>query len=189
MFKRFYPYEYVDSVFSIDYQKLKQKGYKGIIFDIDNTLVHHGDDSTPEIDKLFEQIHSMGLKTFLLSNNGAERVKSFIQNIDTLFICNADKPNTTGFFSAVEMLHIKKEEALVIGDQIFTDILGANRCGIACILVKFIRLKTETGIGKKRYFESLLLKCWKKNQKYYHRLGDICKEGAEEPCSENFFAR
>ena len=56
MFKRFYPYAYVDSVFAINYQKLYNMGYRGLIFDIDNTLVHHGDDSTPEIDDLFFKI-------------------------------------------------------------------------------------------------------------------------------------
>ena len=56
MLKKFYPYEYVDSVFEIDYEGLYQNGFKGLIFDIDNTLVHHGDDSTEEIDKLFETI-------------------------------------------------------------------------------------------------------------------------------------
>ena len=69
MIKKYYPYEYAESVFMIDYQKLYQKGFRGIIFDIDNTLVHHGDDSTPEIDDLFRKIQGLGLKTLLLSNN------------------------------------------------------------------------------------------------------------------------
>ena len=63
MFWLLFPYEYVDSVFSIDYQKLVQKGYKGIIFDIDMTLVPHGADSTKEIDALFKTVHKLGLKT------------------------------------------------------------------------------------------------------------------------------
>ena len=67
----------------IDYQKLYQKGFRGIIFDIDNTLVHHGDDSTPEIDDLFRKIQRLGLKTLLLSNNDRGRVERFIKNIDT----------------------------------------------------------------------------------------------------------
>ena len=56
MFKKFYPYEYANSVFDVDYKELYNKGYKGIIFDIDNTLVHHGDDSTKEVDELFREI-------------------------------------------------------------------------------------------------------------------------------------
>ena len=57
MISQFYPYEYADSVFFIDYNKLYNKGFRGIIFDIDNTLVHHGDDSTHEVDELFKEYH------------------------------------------------------------------------------------------------------------------------------------
>lgn len=176
MFKLFYPYEYVDSVFSIDYKKIYNNGYKGIIFDIDNTLVHHGDDSTEEIDELFKKIQNIGLKTLLLSNNNEERVKRFLANIDSLYICDAQKPKKTNYLKAVEMMDIKKEEAIFIGDQIFTDILGANRSGISNILVKFIREKNETKIGKRRQVENVILKFYKKNKSYQHRLGDIIKE-------------
>ena len=158
MFKLFYPYEYVDSVFAIDYNKLYKNGYRGIIFDIDNTLVHHGDDSTKEIDDLFKTIQSMGFKTLLLSNNNEERVKRFLKNIDSLYICDADKPNVTNYLKAIEMMNIKKEEAVFVGDQIFTDILGANKSNIASILVKFIRLESETKIGKRRHIENMILK-------------------------------
>ena len=68
MLKKLFPYEYVESVFTIDYKKLYKKGYRGLIFDIDNTLVSHGADSTPEIDRLFKQIQNLGFKTFLLSD-------------------------------------------------------------------------------------------------------------------------
>ena len=150
MFQSFYPFEYVDSVFSIDYRKLYQKGYRGLIFDIDNTLVPHGEDSTAQVDALFVHIHEAGLKTLLLSNNDEERVLRFLKNIDSLYICDADKPNVRGYLQAVQMLGIRKEEALVIGDQVFTDILGANRSGLASILVKYIRRPGETKIGKRR---------------------------------------
>lgn len=176
MLKNYYPHEYVKSVFLIDYQKLYQKGFRGIIFDIDNTLVHHGDDSTPEIDALFYKIQSLGLKTLLLSNNDRERVERFIKNIDTLYICDADKPNPQNYLKAVKLLDIKKEEAVVIGDQVFTDILGANRCGLASILVKFIRQDNEKWIGKRRYLEYAVLECWKHNKSCYRRLRNIYTE-------------
>lgn len=180
MLECFYPYEYADSVFSIDYKKLYDQGFRGILFDIDNTLVHHGDDSTPEIDSLFSRIQSTGLKTILISNNDEARVKRFIKNIDTLYICDADKPNTAAYLKAVKMLDIRKKEALVIGDQMFIDILGANKSGLASILVKFIKLESETKIGKRRYLEYLVLEIWKHNKKYRNRLGDIYIEKAEE---------
>ena len=75
MLKKLYPYAFVESVFCIDYKKLYKMGFRGLMFDIDNTLVHHGDDSTKEIDDLFKKIKKIGFKTVLLSNNTEERVK------------------------------------------------------------------------------------------------------------------
>lgn len=173
MLRKFFPYEYMDSVFSIDYSKLMEKGFKAIIFDIDNTLVHHGDDSTEFVDNLFKEIHSLGLKTLLLTNNDEERVLRFIKNIDTAFVCDADKPNTSGYEKALEILEVSKTEAVVIGDQIFTDIYGANMSGIPNILVKFITVEGETRIGKRRYVEKLILSIQKLSKTYRNRLGDI----------------
>lgn len=177
MFKVFYPYEYVDSVFSINYDELYNKGYRGIIFDIDNTLVHHGDDATKEIEELFKEIHNIGFKTLLLSNNNEKRVKRFLSNIESLYICNSQKPKTINYLKAIEMMNIKKEETLFIGDQIFTDIFGANRSGIANILVKFIQAKDEVKIGKRRQIERVILKLYKRNKTFQNRIGNIIKEG------------
>lgn len=173
MFRLFYPYEYVESVFTIDYNKLYSLGYRGIIFDIDNTLVHHGEDSTPEIDNLFAEIHKTGLKTLLLSNNDTERIERFNININTLYIPDANKPKTDNYYKAIEMLGCKKEETVFIGDQLFTDIYGANKCGIANILVKFLRYETETRIGKKRTLEKFILCLYKRSKSCQHRIGDI----------------
>ena len=180
MLEKYYPYEYAQSVFQIDYQKLYDRGFRGIIFDIDNTLVPHGDSSTLEIDDLFRRIQGIGLKTILLSNNDRERTERFIKNIDTPYICDADKPEPGNYLKAVKLLGIKKEEAVVVGDQIFTDILGANRSKLASILVRFIRLDNEKSIGKRRYLEYAILECWKHNRKYYRRIGDIHIEGADK---------
>ena len=178
MFGLLFPFEYVDSVFSIDYKKLLLKGYKGIIFDVDMTLVPHGADSTKEIDELFETIHRMGLKTILLTNNSEERVKRFIKNIDTLYLCDAQKPDPEWYLKAVEMLEIQKNETVFIGDQIFVDIYGANKCGIANILVKYLTAEVETKIGIRRNLEKIILALYKITKIYQHRLGDIHKTEA-----------
>ena len=179
MFKLFYPYEYVESVFEIDYEKLYGIGYRGIIFDIDNTLVHHGEDSTPEVDELFREIHKIGLKTLLLSNNDTERIERFLININSLYIPDADKPKVGNFYKALEMLEIKKNEAVVVGDQLFTDVYGANKAGIASILVRFLQHKNEIKIGKKRRVEKLILMFYKHNKFCRNRIGDIHKERYE----------
>lgn len=173
MFKLFYPYAYAESVFHIDYEKLYEKGFRALIFDIDNTLVHHGDDSTPEVDALFRRIQSIGFQTLLLSNNTEERIKSFLKNIDSLYIQDAEKPRKSGYYKALQMLKVKKEEVVVVGDQIFTDILGANRCGVASILVKFICIDANAPIGKRRQVENMVLKLYERNRKFKDRLGKI----------------
>jgi len=139
MIRMLYPCEYLDSVFSIDYRKLYQLGYRGILLDIDNTLVLHGADSTPEVDQLFREMHQAGLKTLLLSNNSEERIQRFLANIQSLYIAEADKPAPRSYQQALTMLGIPREQAVMVGDQIFTDIYGANRCGIDSILVHFLR--------------------------------------------------
>lgn len=178
MFKIYYPHEYAESVFSLDYQKILDRGYKAVIFDIDNTLTHHGEDSTPEIDALFQKIHSIGLQSLLLSNNSKKRIERFIRNIDTLYVEEADKPNPSGFLKAIEILGFKKSEILYIGDQIFTDVYGANKIGLDNILVKYLRYPDEKKIGIKRNLEKIILYFYEKNKKYRHRLGDIyCEKG------------
>ena len=176
MFKLFYPYEYVNSVSLIDYEKLFDKGYRGILFDIDNTLVPHGEDSTKEIDALFQTIQSAGLKTLLLSNNSEERIQSFLKNIDSLYIHDAQKPEVANYLKAIEMLDVKKAEAVCIGDQIFTDIYGANKTGIASILVRYLGYGDGRKIGIKRNLEKVILAFYGMNASCQNRIGDIYKK-------------
>lgn len=117
MLERWYPTAHVPSVFAIDYEKLSALGYKGILFDIDNTLVHHGDDSTPEVDALFRHIHSLGLKTLLLSDNSAVRIERFNRNIRTLFIAEAGKPDPAAYRRACAILGLPPEQVVCVGDQ------------------------------------------------------------------------
>jgi len=165
MFARFYPTERAGNVFEIEYDKLYEKGYRGLVFDIDNTLVHHGDDSNDRVDALFHRLNDIGFKCLLLSNNSEERVLRFIRNIECLYIFDADKPQIFGFEKAAEMLEMPKNEIICIGDQVFSDILGANRCGMKSILVDFIRLPGVTKIGKKRRVEQLVLFFYKRRRK------------------------
>lgn len=176
MLQMFYPYEYAESVFALDYEKIFGKGYRGIIFDIDMTLVPHGENSTVAIDNLFKKIHAVGLKTLLLTNNDEDRVQSFIKNIDTPYICNAGKPDTKNYFRAVEMLGLRREEVIFVGDQIFIDIYGANKSGLANILVHYVTAHEEKNIGIRRNLEKIILKFYGRSR-YRNRLGDIYTNG------------
>lgn len=169
MLKRFYPGAYVDSVFDIDFSMLYAKGYRGILFDVDNTLVHHGDDSNPQVDQLFQRLHDMGFRTLLLSNNNVARLERFNKNIHTLYLPEAGKPDPAGYLKALELLDVPKEQALCIGDQIFTDILGANRSGIDNILVHYIQIHKTKKIGIRRHLENFILK-WYKGSRCYQRV-------------------
>lgn len=175
MLRKYYPSQYMESVFAIDFAKLHQMGYRGIIFDVDNTLVHHGEDSTPQVDTLFSEIQAMGFRTVILSNNGPSRLERFLRNIDCPYIDNANKPQPEGYLRAMEVLELPKEQVLFIGDQVFSDILGANRSGIDSILVRYLRHDEHERIGIKRTLEKGIL--WF----YFHssrknRLGNISKE-------------
>lgn len=180
MGKLFYPDQYCESVFTIDFDKLFELGYKGIIFDIDNTLVPHGKDSTDEVDNLFKRIHNIGFKTLLLSNNDEQRVKRFIKNIDTLYVCDAKKPKKEGYLKAINKLELPNDQIICIGDQVFTDVFGANKVKLSCILVKYIGFYKIERKGIRRNFETRILKCYSSSKKYYNRLGNIEKEAAYE---------
>lgn len=149
--------------------------YRGLIFDIDNTLVHHGDPSNEKVDGLFRRLHAMGFKTVLLTDNDEPRVKELIANIDTPYVADAEKPDPRGYREAVEKLGVDKEQAIVIGDQMFTDIRGANGFGLASILVHYIVVPGVTRIGKKRYVERALLFLYRHSKRHYRRLGSIEK--------------
>lgn len=175
MLQDFYPFNHAKSVFTIDYAKLYDMGYRGLVFDIDNTLVHHGDDSTPQVDQLFADLHQMGFSTLLLSNNDQARVLRFLRNIDSLYVCDAEKPEVAGYIKALDMLGLPANQVLVIGDQLFKDILGANRVGLASILVDFIRQEGETKLGKTRRLEQVVLEFYRRDRSLFNRLGDIQK--------------
>ena len=161
MIEKFYPCEYVKSVFDIEFKKLYDSGIKAVIFDIDNTLVFQDEDSTKETERLFSALHKLGLKTMILSNNNEERVRRFLRNIDSPYICKAYKPFRKGYLKALERLGVKKEEAVFVGDQLFTDILGANRCGIRSILVRYIE-KSGSKPQLRRKFEKAILRSYLK---------------------------
>ena len=175
MLSVFYPSAYAEDVFSIDYQMLLAKGYRAVVFDIDNTLVPHGADSNPDIDQLFQNLNDMGLQTCLLSNNDQARVDRFCRNINTLYVCDADKPGTDGIRRAQALLAVEKDKIVMVGDQVFTDILCANRYGIASILVKFIGYYTEKNIGIRRTIEKGILKAYRHSGKYQALLGDAVR--------------
>ena len=165
MFKKFFPDEYLESTYKIDFEEQYRKGYRGIIFDIDNTLVPHGAPSDKRAEKLFEGLKKMGFQCCLLSNNQYQRVSSFNEKIQVHFIENAHKPSRKNYLKAMELMGTKIENTLFVGDQLFTDVYGAKRVGIHNILVKPIHPKEEIQIVLKRKLEKIVLFFYAKEQR------------------------
>jgi uncharacterized protein len=136
LLKNFLPDQHVKSIFEIKPEDLKDRGIKGIITDLDNTLVEWDrPQATPKLIKWFEEMKENNIKVTIVSNNNENRVKAFSDPLNIPFIYEARKPLTRGFYRALKKMAIDKQEAVVIGDQLLTDVLGGNRGGFHTILV------------------------------------------------------
>ena len=152
-----YPDEYLPSAYKIDYDKLYQKGIRGLIFDIDNTLVPHGEPADRRALDLFCHLKELGIRCVLLSNNKEPRVRMFAEKAGVRYIFKAKKPLPKNYRQAMELMGTDCSNTVFIGDQIFTDIVGAKLAGIHAILVEPIDPKEEIQIVIKRYFEKIVL--------------------------------
>lgn len=133
---RFLPNENVKSIFDIQPEKLKTKGIKGIITDLDNTLVAWDvKDATPEVRDWFERMREHDIKVTIISNNNMERVKAFSDPLGTPYTYSAKKPLGRAFKKVASEMNLEKNEIVVIGDQLLTDVLGGNSAGFYTILV------------------------------------------------------
>jgi HAD superfamily phosphatase (TIGR01668 family) len=163
--ERFYPDEWLPSAYAVDYQKLYDKGYRGLIYDIDNTLVEHGAPADQRALQLFAQLRAIGFSTCLLSNNRKHRVATFASAVGSDYIYLANKPAVKNYLRACEQMGIQKEQAVFIGDQLFTDVWGAKRAGITNILVQPLNPKEEIQIVLKRRLEWIVLRSFEKEMR------------------------
>lgn len=163
--ERFYPGDYVDSTYDIDYEVLYSQGFRGIIFDIDNTLVEHGMPATGRAVELFERLRRTGFDTCVISNNKEPRVAPFANEVGTKYIYNAKKPSTKNYIKAMQLMGTDRSDTIFVGDQLFTDVWGANRAGIRTYLVKPIDRHEEIQIILKRYLEKIVLWFYARSKK------------------------
>ncbi|ANS77213.1 hypothetical protein AWM70_11840 [Paenibacillus yonginensis] len=147
MFEKFMPKLRVDTVFDIDLEDLYDKGYRGIITDLDNTLVGAKDPlSNPKLVAWFEYVKKCGFQLVIVSNNNMNRVSTFATPLNIEFVHQARKPSNAPFRRAMNMMNLQPQETIVIGDQLMTDVLGGNRLGLFTVLVLPISAGDE-GIG------------------------------------------
>ncbi len=136
MFQNFLPNYYFNSVDAIPKDILKRDGIRAVICDLDNTLDSHRDKAPSERALAFlKSLKDLGVLVCIISNGKHERVTKYLENLDIPFLASAGKPLKKSYLRALTLLDCKPEEALFIGDQIFTDIWGANRVGLKTILV------------------------------------------------------
>ncbi|MCT4687085.1 YqeG family HAD IIIA-type phosphatase [Vallitalea sp.] len=166
MLERFFPSEYTDSIRQINYRKLYDEGYRGILFDIDNTLVPYDmEHPNQEIIDLFEDIKKIGFKVALVSNNNKIRVTTFNEKLKVFAVHKALKPMTRNLKRAMQAIKTNKKNTVLVGDQIFTDIYGGNRIKIKTILVVPIAEKEEWITKIKRNTEKKIIKAYLKRVK------------------------
>ena len=166
MFKMFYPDECADSAYDVDYDTLYRQGYKGLLFDIDNTLVDHGADADTRVINLMAELKQTGYRICLISNNSEERVKRFNKEIQVDYIYKANKPSTKSYIKAMKLMKTKPSDTVCIGDQLFTDIYGAKLAGMKSFFVKPIGPEKEIQIVIKRYLERIVLFFYRRENRW-----------------------
>ena len=161
-----YPKAYFTSVKDITIEFLKENNIKALILDVDNTILDFDRNILKGADKWCEDLKKQGIKFCILSNsNKYDKVKKAADILNLPYFCLATKPLKRGFKKALKELQVKKENVAAVGDQIFTDVLGANRFKIYSILVKPIGEKDILTTRLKRPLEKFIIEKYKKNLK------------------------
>lgn len=170
-YKNIIPDDYVSSIFDIDYNKLYSNGKRLILTDLDNTLISYkATEPTDELYKWKSELEGMGFEIIIVSNSGKKRVKHFANMLGIKYVNLSTKPLKRGFKKALKIASTKykKEEVVVLGDQLLTDVYGA-RMKLSMVLVKAIDNKTERLVTKhnRKNEDKMLKKVCKKNYGLY----------------------
>lgn len=154
----FFPNERFHRITDIPPKELAERGFEGIILDVDNTLTTH-DNPVPAdgVMQWLTDVESAGIKLMILSNNSPERVSPFAELLGLEFVPNGKKPLPCGYNEALERMGVSRRRAAAIGDQIFTDVLGARLAGIHCIFVDPIEPEKTAFFRLKRALEKPIL--------------------------------
>lgn len=156
--ERFVPDIHEKNVYQIDYKKLKKRGIKCLIIDLDNTIASYDTyEPSKELKELFHKL-SLDFKLIIISNNTKNRVRPFKEklNVDSCF--KAGKPRSKKYKKILELYNFKDTEIACIGDQLITDILGANKVGFTSILVNPISPMEPFRVRINRSLEKRIIK-------------------------------
>lgn len=150
---------YFKSIEDIPYKLFEENDIQGILIDLDNTLTDVNVVIAKRRKNWIEKMQEKGIKICIVSNTTKEyKIQKMREELGVLALCNANKPMKKGFLIGEKLIGIKKENLVMIGDQIFTDIYGANRVKMKSILVRPFDGKEPFFIKMKRPIEELILK-------------------------------
>ncbi len=161
-----YPKEEFGSTYQIPFEEFYNRGFRAIIFDIDNTLVPHGAPADERSRRLCRHLQEIGYQICFLSNNHERRVAPFAEAMGAKYISNAGKPLKKGYQQAATILNVDADKILFVGDQLLTDIIGANRMGYYSILVGPVNHKEGFLIVLKRVMERISIFFYRRSRNY-----------------------
>lgn len=154
-----YPNYYCNNVREISVDFLNKNNIKGLILDVDNTLIDYYKNFEDGTIEWVEELKKAGIKFCIVSNtNNVEKVKKVAGKLDIPFFYFAKKPFKSGFLKAKELMQLDAKNIAAVGDQIMTDVIGSNRCKMFSILVKPIMEKDIWVTKIKRPIENLIIK-------------------------------
>ena len=152
------PDRFAPRLSEVPLEELEASGIRGLILDLDNTLVGWGGSEIAEEHLAWvRRAHDRGFRLVMLSNNFSDRVTEIAQRMDIPFVANACKPSPLGFILALRSLRLPRRHVAVVGDQLFTDVLGGKLCGLYTILTEPLEAKDHPITNIFRFFERLML--------------------------------
>lgn len=144
MLNKLVPRQRITTIYELDLAELWAQGFRGIITDLDNTLVGATVPlATPELVEWLAHLADSGFKVVIVSNNSAARVSKFAEPLGLPFVYSARKPANAAFHRAMAILDLPPESVIMLGDQMLTDVLGGNRLGLYTVLVQPVSLIGE----------------------------------------------
>ncbi|MDU1888837.1 MAG: YqeG family HAD IIIA-type phosphatase [Enterococcus faecalis] len=159
MFSKYKPTWMIDVIYKITPAQLKKLGIKAVLTDLDNTLIAwNNPDGTEELKTWLLEMKNAGITVLVVSNNKDSRIKRVVEKFDLDYVARALKPTARGFKLAEKKLGLKPSEMLMVGDQIMTDIRGANAAGIRNVLVQPIVDTDGWNTRINRFFERKIMK-------------------------------
>lgn len=158
MLEKFVPDKYYQSIYSINYKALKKAKIKCLIFDLDNTLAPVSiNNPTSEVKELMEQLKELDFKVIIMSNSNKRRIEPFKNSYGVDASAMSLKPLSIRYKKIMRVYKLSPSEIAAIGDQLVTDIYGANRLGLLSILVNPISNYDKKITSLNRFLERKIL--------------------------------